>query len=325
MKSRNTRDALAITAAEDSANTPAERPTLATVCPEWKELSDYVGTLAWRRDEILAEMQENGWLIDQKNIVIFNEAHYKPSAVYQPPAPPKPMRQSLLEKLGRFAPPQPPEPDPNAPKPEVKVIYDDPHMARNVELAKELGDIEDALAILQPRLQRARAEGSKHLAEAVAPDYGRIATEVIESAIALAGALHRHSEFLANVQRGGAEPAFLRPIDPASVRGVLDDPRQQNPLRAMISWAVAQGHYAGSIPDWWNEPIPEPLPAPKRPAPAKMHPVKLLTTAKGLKYTPAYSERDTAAKERAAQIMVRVRGARAAAADTEAATIEPGG
>jgi len=316
-------------AAGDSAaaTTRAERPTLATVFPEWKELSDHVSALAWRRDEVLAEVAEINRVTASNDGLLQSYAPDRTARNVETPAPaPKPIRQSIMEKLGRFAPPQPSAPDPNAPKPEPKVTYHDPHQARKVELAKELADIDDALAILQPQLQRARAEGSKLLAAATADDYRQVATEVITAAISLADAVHRHRELLADVQRQGAEPAFLRPIDAAGALGVLSDPRANpNPLRAMIAWAMSNGHYDGSIPDWWNEPVPEPPPPPKRPEPATVHRPKLVHTARGSIFLPAFSERDTATKAKVEQILADVRRRRAAPpTDAGVATIEPG-
>jgi hypothetical protein len=235
---------------------------MATVCPDWKELSDKVGDLCRRRDEIHAEMREIDTRVSWRDAITFNTDRPLPDITTTPK--PKPLRKALLEKLGRFAPEQAPVPPPlpeGEPDPRIRISYKDPMAARRHELGKELDTIEAALAILHPQLAQAYQQGSKALCAAVMPEYRAVARRLSLAVIAVVEAVAEHDRFTGALMTGGANPVFLRMPDVEALRPMFGDPRPGKHgalAREWLAWVVQCGHLNSTdIPSWWSEPDAE--------------------------------------------------------------------
>jgi hypothetical protein len=298
---------------------PAPRPTLATVHPEGKEISDKVGALCRRRDEIHVELQEIGQWLMWDNAIIFRGDREMPSAVIAPPKPTTPLRKSLLEKLGRFAPEREPKPQPDAEPPLPQVVYNDPLVARKVELAKELCDIEDALAILHPQLTRAHQQGSQKLCAALLPEYRTaVASRLASAMVALVEAVAAHDRFTHRIVMDGADPIFLRPLDIPALMYTFGDPRKVSFVRAWLAWGIQNGHISPDIvPAWWTEPAPVPEPSPVPRAARKVLPPTYKTIGGRVRLVPTRFADDA---EGTRAMYDRIQGR----TEPEAATILPG-
>ena len=135
-------------------------------------------------------------------------------------------------------------------------MYSDPTTQRLAGLAAELVSIEEAIALIQPQLEKARREASIALCHKVLPQYSAVAARLAAALIGAGEALIAHNEFTAELKATGCDWVFLRPVDAPAVTRMLGDPRDRDDaLRRWLSWAVEAGHFdLASIPAAWTTP-----------------------------------------------------------------------
>jgi hypothetical protein len=306
---------------------PATRPTLATIHPEWQALSDKVRDLSGRRDEIHVELQEIERLVAYHNAIIFNGDRDLPSAVILPPTPPKPLRRTLMEKLGAFAPEPAPKSAPDAEPLLPTVVYRDPYAAQKAALSKELADVEDALAILHPRLAKAHRDGSQKLCASVLPEYrATVARRLAAAMVEMVEAVAEHDRFTRSLAMEGADPVFLRPLDIPSLHKVFGDPRKGADARSWMSWAIEAGHVdPGVVPAWWTEPAPAPIAAPPAPVARRVLPPNIDSFGRGTLILPPRFAGDGDDGTRTLRERLRAHARRTVEIIGSAATVAPAG
>jgi hypothetical protein len=162
---------------------------------------------------------------------------------------PKPKHQAVtrhagaVELLGDLLPEQTPA---EIAPPVVRPSW--PGKPELLALGAEHESIQEAIKLLQPLLAKARAEGSKKIAESRQDEYRQILSRMVAAAKAFGDVLLEHHAFVDGFRLQGAAWSYLRPVNLATF-GDLNDP--SSPLKQLISDAAEAGHVgADQIPDW---------------------------------------------------------------------------
>lgn len=214
-----------------------------TLHPAYAGMQDRFEKLTARYDEIICELDP---INDRRRRDGSNDAveiSLRAYARAHPPAPPPPPRPGALALLeGTTAEPPPP-------RPPVEVFQVRPDDADYERLTAELADVEAALQILRPELERARLEASKKLAEHVLPLYRKVANRYILALIELGEAAHEHERFIFSVKNSAW--SCLRPIAVADELGKPTDPASI--ICQLVGFAIDTGHISQNvIPPTWK-------------------------------------------------------------------------
>jgi hypothetical protein len=118
--------------------------------------------------------------------------------------------------------------------------------ARADEISAELANITEAKRRLLPALNRARAEASAKVCDAVRPDYAAIAQRIAAALTELGEAWTAHLTFLRDLAAEGTSTATLRQI----LIQDLDDPLAT--IGRALHWAAECGYIDSSAvpPEW---------------------------------------------------------------------------
>jgi hypothetical protein len=225
-----------------SSNVTELAITLASIFPEWKVLSDQYCALCQREEAIQAEINSLNREIERTSYA--NADPRKLVRITTTP-PIKRISDAARRLLGSAAPP--PEPPPALSV--TTVSYDDARVQRQHDLSAELEAVREAKPVLLQQLERAHAEGSRRLCEALAPEYTAIVKQLADAVIALGNAALMHELFLCEHRE--ALLGFLRP---PAIELVADDPRQTDSrIRRFLRSAAEAGYFnLAQVPDAWR-------------------------------------------------------------------------
>jgi hypothetical protein len=184
----------------------AERPALNSIEP-YASLSSRWADLTKREDELtntlrplVAEIRAAGGYAERGGVPV------------RPAEGPTDYKPGLRELVADILPFQPREPAPLSALEQQK--------AKAAEMSRELTNIAEAKRVLLPRLNRARAEASAAVCDAVRPDYAAIAERISSALIELGNAWGAHLVFLREL---AAESVSTTTLQQMTI-GDLDDP-----------------------------------------------------------------------------------------------------
>jgi hypothetical protein len=207
-------------------------PTLAAVAPDWVELTQRkLGFLA-AKDALVARASELQKALNANANALWFEQNRRPDR-----APPQPVKASdrAAALLGPKYTPAPRQPE--------TIGQNEPlGIAEMRKVSGEIAAIDEALALLEPQLVRARIEGSDRLWAMLRPEYREIAGRICDALIDLGRAQLEHEKFL--YMHRSAAIARLRPIHGTGSLGDPCDPASE--LRRMLQWACECGHFAAA-------------------------------------------------------------------------------
>jgi len=208
-------------------------PTLAAVAPDWVELTQRKLGLLAEKDALCARGAELQKTVNAN--ALWFEQNRRPDS-----APPQPVKASdrAAALLGPKYTPAPRQPETIGQKEPTGIAE-----MRKVRI--EIEALDEALALIEPQLLRARIEGSDRLWAMLRPEYREITGRICAALIEL-GRAHLEQEKFLYMHRSAAV-ARLRPIHGTGSLGDPCDPASE--LRRMLQWACECGHFdAAKIP-----------------------------------------------------------------------------
>ena len=224
------------------------------IATDWSRYSDKVQELCAREEAIIMELHT---LQKRENRFLAGGS----TRALRPPAPVHEKVRSLpaavLAILGDSAPPPPPPPEPAPADP------NDP-LGLAYRLGDELENIREAIKLLHPALNKARAADSRAYANAVSEEYAAVASPLLAALVALGDAARNHDLFIADMAQQGAEPAFLKPVPIGPLNAVIGSVvDRKSGLREIFANAAEGGHFdITALPAAWTV-RPAEAPAPK--------------------------------------------------------------
>jgi len=223
-----------------------EIPTLSSIYPEWRALSDRLRDLSERENQITREMQD-----------IEKEQRHRNRVMFQPPvtdivSQPKgkaPISDAARALLGDAAPA--PEAPADKQRQFVHRRWGDADLHR---LGTELAAVREAVAILHPLLAEAHTAGSKLLCDARMGDYRPVAARLSAALIELGDAMLAHDALTRDMVNQGASWHDWRPVDINTLKTAIGEPgNRYSRLRVLLAGAAEGGHIeATAIPAHWN-------------------------------------------------------------------------
>jgi hypothetical protein len=226
-------------------------PTMATVYPEWKTLSDRIQVMFRREETLLGLIAAS---VARQRVRDRSVMQSSGVNVVYPPKPAKPLSDAARALLDEFAPAPADEKSSNA---GPVIEYTRQCDIECAPLAAELTSIREAKAVIHPLLTAAHREASKRLCAARLGEYRAHAAKLCGALVDLGDALIAHREFHAELTATGAPDfAYFRPMDVAAVERALGNPSERYALlRRLLHSAAEGGHFdLTAIPDAWSAP-----------------------------------------------------------------------
>ena len=216
-------------------------PDLRTIAPRYMALTDRLGEISRRWDEVCRR------LVEVRKVVGLQTNMYEAELFEKQPLPQQRIETDAeakaREMLGELAPAValPPSPRPL-----------DPIKVEAQALAAELDMLTAAQKIVEAEWHRERPKAMRLACEFVGSDYVKLARRLCLALVDLGSAQLEHDAFTSELQQSGVDWAFLRPVL-TDMLVPLGDPRDPySPYRQFLDWAAEVGHIDNLTPDAWR-------------------------------------------------------------------------